>query len=268
VYDFAAARAVAEGIPGWLMPNEAEALYRLGYDARGNVVEVGSYFGKSTYLIARGMADAGRDDRRLVSIDVHYRGVDADTGRAQVFAEDAPSFLLRTMREQQLDHLVMHLVGWSHVAVTYLDFANVEAVFIDGGHEYEDVCRDFLAVRGRVRAGTRSLFHDYNPEFPGVVRAVDEHVRTDPGFEFLALTHSLFDCRMRTGVAASEDASVAALVQRAETAERGESRLRAALESEQAAHRALRIAYDELRESTSWRMTAPLRWGMDRLRGR
>lgn len=268
MYDLAAARAVADGIPGWLMPNEAEALYRLGFEATGDLVEVGSYFGKSTYLIARGMADAGRDDRRLVSIDVHYRGVDAVTQRPQVFAEDAPTYLLRTMREQQLDHLVMHLVGWSHVAVTYVDFTNVEAVFIDGGHEYDDVRRDFLAVRARVRAGTRILFHDYNPEFPGVVRAVDEVVRTDPGFEFLSLTHSLFDCRMRTGVERGERATVALLEQRVSAAERAESRLRTALEAEQQSHRAVRAAFEELRDSTSWRVTAPLRWGMDRLRGR
>lgn len=268
MYDFTAARAVADGIPGWLMPNEAEALYRLGYDARDDVVEVGSYFGKSTYLIARGMADSGRDDQRLLSIDVHYRGVDAETRRPQVFAEDAPTFLLRTMREQKLDHIVMHLVGWSHVAVTYIDFASVEAVFIDGGHEYEDVQRDFLAVRSRVRPGTRILFHDYNPEFPGVVRAVDEVVRTDPGFEYIGLTHSLFDCRIRTGVEPGASTSEFILERRARTAEHAEQQLRNALEAEAASLESMRVAYEEVRQSRSWRMTAPLRWGMDRLRGR
>lgn len=268
MYDFAAAHAVADGIPGWLMPNEAEALYRLGYESSGDVVEVGSYFGKSTFLIARGMADAGRDHHRLVSIDVHYRGVDAATGRAQVFAEDAPTHLLRTMREQRLDHVVMHLVGWSHVAVTYVDFSTIDAVFIDGGHEYEDVRRDFLAVRGRVRAGTRILFHDYNPEFPGVVRAVDEVVRTDPGFEYLGLTHSLFDCRMRTGVERGERGTVSLLEQRVWAAEGAERRVRDALELEQQSHREVRAALEALQDSTTWRMTAPLRWSMDRLRGR
>lgn len=260
MYDFAAARAVADGIPGWLMPNEAEALYRLGFEAESDIVEIGSYFGKSTYLIGKGIRDAGRARCRLVSIDVHYRGVDEATQRAQVFAEDAPSFLLRTMREQQLDDVVMHLVGWSHLAVGYVDFAGVGAVFIDGGHDYDSVRQDILAVRARVRPGTRLLFHDYNPEFPGVVRAVDELVRTDPAFQYVGLTHSLFECRLGN----AEDGVRGVAEIRAEEL----ARLRAQLAHEQAARTRAERAAAEVLGSTSWRMTSPLRWGMDRLRGR
>jgi hypothetical protein len=293
VYDFATAREVAENIPGWLAPSEAEALYRLGYEIAADVVEIGSYFGKSTYLIARGMADAGADGHRVISIDVHYRGVDETTQRPQVFAEDAPSFLLRTMREQALDHLVMHFVGWSHVAVRYIDFERVGAVFIDGGHEYESVRNDVLAVRPRLRGGARLLFHDYLDEFPGVMRAIDELVRADPALEYVGLTHSLFECRLAEAADRRSTVLERALEQRATDAERLLQEMRSRLADEQrevgrlrdglaaaqadATHLRERMATEvamrqaevsALLSSTSWRMTAPLRWGMDRLRGK
>jgi hypothetical protein len=279
VYAFAAAWAVAQQIPGWLAPSEAEALYRLGYEIDADVVEIGSYFGKSTYLIARGMADSGTAGHHVISIDVHYRGIDEATQRAQVFAEDAPSFLLRTMREQALDHLVMHLVGWSHVAVRYIDFDSVGAVFIDGGHEYDSVRDDILAVRPRLRVGGRLLFHDYLDEFPGVVRAIDELIRTDPTLEYVGLTHSLFECRFvgapdrpnavlndaREARAAEVERRLQDLHARLEIKEGEVRRLREAAAAQDALRRA---EVEALLRSTSWRMTAPLRWGMDRLRGK
>lgn len=47
-------------------------------------------------------------------------------------------------------------------------------VYIDAGHEYEDVKADHWAYYHLVRKGGIVSGHDYSPEFPGVVRFVDE----------------------------------------------------------------------------------------------
>lgn len=253
VADFESAFAVAEQIPGWLMPNEAERLYRLGYDAEWNVLEIGTYFGKSTYLIARGIRDAGKPFK-LVTVDVHFRGIDAESGRAVILVEDAPTALLRSLREHALADVVIHMMGWSHVCVPLLDFATIGAVFIDGGHEYEDVSRDYLRVRERLVSGTLLLFHDYDPTFPGVRRVVDELVVTDPGYEPIDLTHSLFQCRITTATGDGQ--------RHAEL-----TRLRHLLVAEREARQRCEREAFALSTSTSWRMTAPIRWGLDRLRG-
>lgn len=236
------------------MPVEAEQLYRLGFEAESNVLEIGSYFGKSTFLIARGMKDAGRI-LNVISIDVHFRGID-ENDRPMILADDAPMFLLRTLREHGLDDIVIHMIGWSHIAARFIDYSKIGTVFIDGGHDYDCVRRDFLAVRDRIDAGTLLLFHDYGEPFPGVQRVIDEMVRTDPGFSFVGLWHSLFACRMLTGVT-----SVEGLRHRIET-------LDEQLAREAEARRIRESEVAELRASTSWRMTGPLRWGMDQLRGR
>jgi predicted O-methyltransferase YrrM len=189
----AAACKVAETILGWLAPEEAEYLYHLGFNSRGNILEIGTYFGKSTYLIARGIRDAGKD-HRVVTLDIHSRGVDPATGKTLILAEDSPASLLRMFKVEGLENHVIQIIGWSHQVIPMLDLDSFEAVFIDGGHEYEPCSKDFLSVRSRARRRLRLQFHDYGPYFPGVQRTIDELVRTDPCVRVIRQIQSLFIC--------------------------------------------------------------------------
>src|SRR5262249_30020239 len=125
------------------------------------------------------------------TVDIHI-GADG-----VILTPDPPAFLGQTLRTHQLDDLVVQVIGWSQIAVATLDFNTIGAVFIDGGHYFVSVRRGNNSVRPRLARETLLLFHDYNPGFPGVQRAVDELVRLDPGFSFVELVHSLFVCRMR-----------------------------------------------------------------------
>lgn len=51
---------------------------------------------------------------------------------------------------------------------------NLDLVFIDGDHSYEAVKHDILSWKQKVRPGGILAGHDYHPNFPGVVEAVDE----------------------------------------------------------------------------------------------
>jgi hypothetical protein len=278
---FERAYAISETIPGWLMPNEAEYLYELGYEASSkNIIEIGTYFGKSTYLMAQGIRDAG-SGTLLITIDVHYRGTDQETRRPVIFAEDAPLSLLRMIRQCELDSVIVPMLGWSDICLSTLDFSAMGAVFIDGGHEFEDVERDYKAVRARIPpdSSLKLLFHDYHPEFPGVVRAVEECVKTEPGYRYVDQVHSLFVCFVG---ASGEDVKahgngqgahnamreVAAHRRRFEMVAAENRMLRQQLAQEDAERASWRQQAEELRSSTSWKATAPMRWAMDRLRGR
>jgi len=266
------AYAVAQAIPGWLMPEEAEYLYEVGRATDGqNIVEIGTYFGRSTYLIGQGILDAG-SRALLITIDVHFRGIDPATQRPVILAEDSAIALLNTVKTYGLDRIVVPMLGWSELCVSALDFEGVGAVFIDGGHEFEDVTRDFRAVRARMTPGCtmKFMFHDYHPDFPGVVRAVDQCVRTDPGFRYIDLVHSLFVCSMTTEAGDPEragprtDASIAT-VQRLSAENVLLGRRLAEAEAERAVWQRQAEA---ISDATLWKATAPVRWILDRLRGR
>ena len=246
MHDVTAALRASEQIPGWLMPEEAQRLYNLGFTAEADVLEIGTYHGKSTYLIARGLRDGSRPSR-LITVDIHI-GADG-----VILTPDPPAFLGQTLRTHQLDDLVVQVIGWSQIAVATLDFNTIGAVFIDGGHEFDCVRRDIESVRPRLARDTLLLFHDYHPSFPGVQRAVDDLVRRDPGFSFVELVHSLFICRMRPLRRQPTDLESELLRQLSEVS------------AERAQWQALAQA---LQASTSWRITEPLRRLMDWLRNR
>lgn len=64
-------------------------------------------------------------------------------------------------------------------AGTFAD-ESLDAVFIDAGHEYEDVIADLHAWHPKVRTGGYLCGHDYSLSWPGVMKAVDEFYASRP----------------------------------------------------------------------------------------
>src|SRR5215211_8617225 len=63
------AEELVADVPGWLRPEDALKLYELAYYARGPILEVGTYRGKSGTLMAIAARDA-RHSGLVVSVDV------------------------------------------------------------------------------------------------------------------------------------------------------------------------------------------------------
>ena len=59
-------------IDGWLRPADALKLYELAYFAPGPILEIGSYHGLSTSILARAVADSGAQgrERAIVSVEL------------------------------------------------------------------------------------------------------------------------------------------------------------------------------------------------------
>jgi hypothetical protein len=68
----------------------------------------------------------------------------------------------------------------------------VRMLWIDGDHEYDGVWTDILHWRDYLEPGGTICFHDYSSTFPGVVRAVHEHVVSSPMFGDFKLVDSIF----------------------------------------------------------------------------
>jgi len=169
------------GITGWLPPSQGARLFDLarGTDAAGDVVEIGSAFGRSTVCLALGtrMRGAGR----VYAVDPHTGGI----GLVEEYGALAAAFsslraFMQNIARFKLDDVVVPLTVTSQAAAASWPGTPIRLLFIDGWHDY-DACRHDILRWGRwVTPGGVIAIHDY--DWPEVKRAVDDSVQELGGF--------------------------------------------------------------------------------------
>ncbi len=149
-----------------LRRSERMMLYRLGLACPrgGEMLEVGSYVGASACFLGAAAQERGA---RLHCIDTWQNDSMMERKR-DTFAE----FQHNTARYAK--QLLIHRGDSLEIARTFE--GQVDLLFIDAGHSYEECCADIGAWLPHLRAGGMVAFHDY-PSWEGVRRAVDELAR-------------------------------------------------------------------------------------------
>lgn len=146
-------------IEGWMSLEELTWLAQQA-QTRQCIVEIGSYLGRSTRALADncpGLVYALDDFRGPRDADV------PDDVRSRIWK----LYLANTTGCPRL----VTLPGDHRRPPSGL---NPDMVFIDGSHEYEDVLFDILYWQGELLPGGLMCGHDYDENWPGVTRAVDE----------------------------------------------------------------------------------------------
>lgn len=69
---------------------------------------------------------------------------------------------------------VIELHHFSIYAATLVERNTLDFVFIDAQHDYQSVKNDIDLWLPKIKKGGFISGHDYEPNFPGVIRAVDE----------------------------------------------------------------------------------------------
>lgn len=162
---------LAEQVTGFLPDDEGRALFDAATQfLRGGVaVEIGTYCGKSTVLLAAAAARAGSV---LYTVDHHHGSeehqpgwefhddslVDPDSGRFDTL----PRFR-RTMDAIGLDDTLVAVVGRSAVVARGWG-TPLELLFIDGGHSQAAADADFDGWAPWVAVGGALLIHDVFPD--------------------------------------------------------------------------------------------------------
>jgi Methyltransferase domain len=132
-------------IDGWLEPEDTLKLYELGRLAQGPFLEIGTYRGKSTAVIATALGDAGREVE-FYSLDI----AGDDQERARV-----------ALAERGLAGRVTLVHGSVRAFFRALPAYRPMFVFLDGDHSAKGVGRDLEALEARVPQGGLLLFHDF-----------------------------------------------------------------------------------------------------------
>lgn len=166
----------ASFIPTMLTVETAKFLYSLCYmqQMQGDVVEVGSWQGYSTALLATAVKESGNG--KCYAID-HFQG-NVGKESSYVVGEDDLSDLKanfeRNMRALNLnDHIELFDMD-SKDAANKLQNNTIRFLFIDGDHTEVGVKQDIALFFPLLQKGSIVVFDDFAPNFPGVINAVTE----------------------------------------------------------------------------------------------
>ena len=187
--DLHRALGAIDGTEGWLTAGQAARLFRAarGVRAGGQIVEIGSFRGRSATVLALG-SDAGVG---LVCIDPHLgsdRGPQEIAARPDVGNEDLVAFEANLARAGVRDR-VRHVRAFSGDALGAVE-GDIDVLFVDGAHRYGPALDDLRRWGARVPAGGRMLVHDSFSSV-GVTLALLRAVTFAPGWRYRGRDGSL-----------------------------------------------------------------------------
>jgi predicted O-methyltransferase YrrM len=184
-------------VPGWLTDSEARQLYLLARNITTarmpTAVERGSWLGKSSIMIAGGLA--GRPGARLYCVDPF--GKDENPEYQRLYYDALLANMDESLEQAFSHHIHQSGLSTGAQAVRGYSFeivrtwtAPIDLLFIDANHEYDAVHRDFKQWAPFVRVGGVVALHDASPAWPGPLRVRDESMQ-HPIFDTFSQVDSL-----------------------------------------------------------------------------
>jgi len=165
VREFRRVWPLVDSIEGWLLESEGEWLFRAvrSLPRGANVVEIGSYKGRSTICLALGCRGG---QKRLYTIDCFDGGPDLPK-------VDSLPTLTVNLERTGLSEDVEILAGLS-ADVSSKWNKPIHLLYIDGSHSYVDVAADYFGFFPHIVPGGIVAFHDVSENWPGVLKLWSE----------------------------------------------------------------------------------------------
>ena len=169
-----------------IMDIEGRALYKLAKETKSNIVEIGSWKGRSTIWLAKGYEE-GYSKGHVYAVDPHQS---TDTHSKEKESNTFKDFS-RNIISARVENIVAPLVMTSVEAARKLGKERVEIglVFIDGSHELEEVYKDFNSWSSLLVIGGTLVLHD-TIGYKGP-KEVAKSLLKDPYFNYLGFTGQL-----------------------------------------------------------------------------
>ncbi len=147
------------GVDGWMTSGQAAALHDAATrcPAGGTIVEIGSFRGRSTIVLA----SAAAPGVEVVAIDPHA-GNDRGPGEIDGFdteADDDHAIFMANLAEAGVSDRVRHVRAFSDDALGQVE-GEIDVLYIDGAHRYEPALADIRSWGHRVTRGGVMLIHD------------------------------------------------------------------------------------------------------------
>ncbi|MBI2709548.1 MAG: class I SAM-dependent methyltransferase [Actinobacteria bacterium] len=180
-------------VEGWMTPGQARLLWDSAREvpAGGRIVEIGSFRGRSTIVLAR----AADPTVEVVAIDPHGgndRGPQELAGFTAEAAEDHAVFN-ENLENAGVRDRVRHVRAWSSAAHPEVDDP-LDLLYIDGAHRYGPALADIRDWGDRVRPGGTMLIHDSFSSI-GVTLALARHLFASPTWHYVGREGSMTEYR-------------------------------------------------------------------------
>ena len=170
---------LGQQIRGMTQKYAGELLFNLAYmqDLKGDVIEIGSYLGKSAFFLGNAVKLSGNG--KLFAID-HFKG---NKNKEHIYKinnedlSDLKGIFLEHINKFELEGYVNLIDKPSHEASKEIKDNSVRLIFIDGDHSGEGVLNDIVSYKKKLKKNSIIIFDDYNQEkFPELVDVVNEFV--------------------------------------------------------------------------------------------
>lgn len=185
---------LSESIDGFLSQNgknlrEGEVLFHLARRLQNDsiAVEIGSWKGKSTVWLGKGIEKSATRGTILYAIDPHTGSPEHHKNKQKVWT--FPEFE-KNIAKANLQSLVHPLTVTSIEGVNKIS-QEVDFIFIDGAHDYDSVKCDFDAWFPKVKNGGTMAFHDSFVGWKGVQKLVDSQVFLSNRFKKVRYINSI-----------------------------------------------------------------------------
>ncbi len=164
-------------VPGWLNSWEGRRLMDLAeaMAAKGPIVEIGMYWGRSTLCLAEGVRRAGKG--HIWTIDLFE-----ETYTFEGCPSPHPSFVQsqQTLVDHKVQDLVTIVNGDSRLpSTTKRTPDDIALLFVDGDHVFDALNQEWKLWKPKLSKDSVIVFHDYDNECvgDGVTRFCDEVLR-------------------------------------------------------------------------------------------
>ncbi|HEX2850831.1 MAG TPA: class I SAM-dependent methyltransferase [Acidimicrobiales bacterium] len=185
-------RTVAD-VRGWMTDDQARLLWdrASGLSDGAQIVEIGSFQGRSTIVLAT----AAPDGTRIVAIDPHAgndRGPQEIEGFQREAEADHETFLAN-LEGAGVRQRVHHVRKFSDAAHPDVD-GEIDLLYIDGAHRYAPARNDIAEWGARVRPGGTMLIHDSFSSV-GVTLAIVRELFFSRRFRYVGRAQSMTEYR-------------------------------------------------------------------------
>lgn len=157
----------ARKVPGHLGEHEARllGLFAACVPAKGTIVEIGSFKGRSTVMLAKVASHYGLGS--VVAIDAHNSPILLDH-QATATASSYPEFLNSIKAAGVFSNVEPQVAYSAQVAATWT--RPIRLLWIDGDHSYEGAKQDLDGFLPHLVPSGVLAFHDALNAFPGPIR--------------------------------------------------------------------------------------------------